>query len=53
MALLAQNPRNGIDDIGLPAAVRPNDARETLAAESYLRFFAERFESNQLDFAKF
>ena len=53
MALLAQNPRNGVDDIGLAAAIRPNDAGEPGAAEGNLCLFAKRFESHKLDFAQF
>jgi hypothetical protein len=53
VALLAQNPRNRVDDIGLTAAIRANDARKAAAAEGYLRLFAKRFEANELDFAQF
>jgi len=53
MALLAQNPRNGVDDIGLAAAIRPDDASEPGAAEGNLCLFAKRFESHKLDFAQF
>ena len=53
MALLAQNPRNGVDDIGLAAAIRPDDAGEPGAAEGNLCLFAKRFESHKLDFAQF
>ena len=53
MALFAQNPRNGVDDIGLAAAIWPDDAGEPAAAEGYLRLFAKRFEANEFDFAQF
>jgi hypothetical protein len=53
VALLAQNPRNGIDDIGLTAAIRADDAGEPAAAEGNMRLYAERFEANELDFAQF
>ena len=53
MALLAQNPRNSVDDIGLAAAIGSDDAGEPAAAESNLRFFAKRFEAHELDFAQF
>jgi hypothetical protein len=41
VALLAQNPRNGIHNIGLAAAIRSDNARKAGAAKSDLRFFAE------------
>ena len=53
MALLAQNPRNGVDDIRLAAAIGADNAREPAAAESYLRLFAKRFKAHQFDFAQF
>jgi hypothetical protein len=53
MALLAQHPGNGVHDIGLAAAIGADDAREPASAERNIRLFAERFESNQLDFAQF
>ena len=53
MALLPQNPRNGVDDIGLAAAIRADDAGEPATAEGNLRLFAKRFEADELDFAQF
>ena len=53
MALFAQNPGNSVDDIGLSAAIRADDAGKPGAAESNLRLFAERFEAHELDFAQF
>jgi hypothetical protein len=53
MALLAQNPRNGIHNIGLAAAIGANDASKPAAAEGDLRLFAKRFEAYQFDFAQF
>ena len=53
MALLAQDPGNGVHDVGFAAAVGPDDARQPAAAEGDLRLFAERFEAHQLDFAQF
>ncbi len=46
VALLAQNPRNRVNDIGLAAAIRANDAGQPAAAEGDLRLFAKRFEAN-------
>jgi hypothetical protein len=53
VALLAQNPGDGVHDVGLAAAIGPNNARQPAAAEGDLRLFAERFEAHQLDFAQF
>ena len=53
VALLAQDPGNGVHDIGLAAAVGSDDAGKPGAAEGDLRFFAERFEAHQFDFAQF
>ena len=53
MALLTQNPRNGVHNIGLAAPIRSDDAREPAAAERNLRLFAKRFEAHELDFAQF
>jgi hypothetical protein len=53
VALLAQNPRNGVHNIGLAAAIGTDDAGEAAAAEGNLRLFAKRFEANELDFAQF
>jgi hypothetical protein len=51
--LLAQNPRNSVDNIGLTAAIRADDAGEPGTAECDMRLFAKRFEANELDFAQF
>ena len=53
MALLAQDPRNSVHNIGFAAAVGSNNASQAAAAERDLRLFAERFEAYQLDFAQF
>ena len=53
MALLAQNPGNSVDDIGLAAAIRADDAGEACTAEGNVRLFAKRFETHELDFAQF
>jgi hypothetical protein len=53
VALLAQNPRDGVNDIGLAAAIGADDAGEPAAAEGNLRLFAKRLETYQFDFAQF
>ena len=53
MALLAQDPRDGIDNVGFPTAIGSDDAGKPAAAEGNLRLFAKRFEANELDFAQF
>src|SRR6202171_4513123 len=53
MALLAPDPGDGVHNIGLTAAVRPNDASQPAAAEGDLGLLTERFEAYQLDFAQF
>ena len=53
MALLAEDPRDGIDNIGLTAAIRSDNARQAAAAEGDMSFFAKRLETHQLDFAQF
>src|SRR5271169_1371205 len=53
VALLAQNPRDGVHNIGLAAAIGTDDAGEAAAAEGNLRLFAKRFEPNEFDFAQF
>ncbi len=46
-------PTDGVHDVGLAAAVRPDDACGTGAAERHHGAFAERFESCNFDFAEF
>ena len=53
MALLAQNPRYGVDDVGLATAIGADDAGEPAAAERDLRLLAEGLEAHKLDFTKF
>jgi len=53
VALLAQDPGDGVHNIGFAAAVRPDDARQPAAAEGDLGLLTERFEAHQLDFAQF
>jgi len=53
MALLPQDPGNGIDDIRFAASVRPDDTAQPGAAKSQVRFFAKRLKANQFDFAEF
>ena len=53
MALLAQDPGDGVHDVGFTAAVGPNDAGQPAAAKCDLSLFTERFEAHQLDFAQF
>ena len=53
MALFAQDPGNGVHNVGFAAAVGPDDARQPAAAERDLGLLTERFESYQLDFAQF
>ena len=53
MALLAQDPRNGVNDIGLATAIRADDAGEPASAEGNVRLLAKRFEADKLDFAQF
>jgi hypothetical protein len=53
VALLAQNPRNGVHNIGFAAAIGADDAGQAAAAEGNLRLFAKGFEANELDFAQF
>ena len=52
VALLAQNPGNGVDDVGFTAAVRTDDARQARAAERKMGFFKERFVADQFDCTK-
>ena len=53
MALLAQDPGDGVHNVGFAAAVGTDDARQPAAAEGDLGLFTERFEAHQLDFAQF
>jgi hypothetical protein len=53
VALLAQNPRNGVDYIRFPAAIGSDNASQPRAAKRDLRFFAKRFESDKFDFTQF
>ena len=53
MALLAQDPGDGVYNIGFTAAVGPDNASQAAAAEGDLRLFAERLEAYQLHFAQF
>ena len=53
MALLAQDPGNGVHNVGFPAAVGPDDARQPAPAEGDLGLLTERFEAHQFDFAQF
>ena len=49
MALLAQDPGDGVHDVGFAAAVRPHDAGEAGAAESQMSLLAKGFEAGQID----
>ena len=53
VALLAEDPGDGVDHVRLAAAVRPHDTGDAAAAESDRRLLAERFEAQKFDFAKF
>ena len=53
MALLAQDPGNGVHNVGFTAAVGPDDARQPAPAEGDLGLLTERFEAHQFDFAQF
>ena len=53
MALLTQNPGNGVHNVGFAAAVGPDDARQPAAAEGDLCLLTERFKPHQFDFAQF
>ncbi len=53
MALFAQDPGDGVHNVGFAAAIRPDDTRQSTAAEGDMGLFAERFEAHQLDFAQF
>ena len=50
--LLAQHPRDGVGDVGLAAAVGADDDGDALAGELHFGAIAERFEAENLDFAK-
>ena len=53
MALLAQDPGDGVHNVGFAATVGANDAGQPAAAECDLSLLTERFEAHQLDFAQF
>ena len=52
MALLAENPGDGIHDDGFAAAVRPDDARCAGPAERDYGALAERLKANDFDFSQ-
>ncbi len=45
MALLTQNPGNGVHNVGFAAAVGPDDTRQPAAAERDMGLLTERFET--------
>src|SRR5258708_39978532 len=52
MALFAENPGDGVNDVGFAAAVRANDAGSTRPAERDHGAFAERLKANDFDFSQ-
>src|SRR6185312_1381239 len=50
--LLAEDPGDGVGDIGLATAVRTDDGGDTLAGELHFGAIAERFDAENLNFAK-
>jgi len=52
VALLAKNPRNGVNDVRFATAVGPDDASGTGAAKRDYRTFTERLKANDLDFSQ-
>jgi len=52
MALFAENPGDGVNDVGFAAAVRADDARGTRPAERDHGAFAERLKANDFDFSQ-
>ena len=51
MALLAEHPGNCVHHVGLPAAVRSDDARRPHSAERHHRPFAERLKARNFHFS--
>ena len=52
MALLAENPRNGIHDVGFATAVRPDYAGRAGPAERDYGALAKRFKANDFHFSQ-
>ena len=52
VALLAEDPTDGVNDVGFAAAVGPDDARGAGAAERHHGAFAERLEAYDFNFAQ-
>jgi len=53
VALFAENPRDGVNDIRFAAAVGSDNAGHAAAAEDDVGLLAERLETKKFDFAKF
>ncbi len=53
MALFAQHPGDRVHDIGLAAAIWPDNARKACAAERDMRLFQERLEAQDFYFPQF
>ncbi len=53
VALLAQDPGDGVDDVGLAAAIGADNAGDPDAAEGDRRLLEEGFEAQQLNFTEF
>ena len=52
VALFAENPGNGVNDIGFAAAVRADDAGSAGSAERDHGAFAKRLKANDFDFSQ-
>jgi len=52
MALFAENPGDGVNDVGFAAAVGADDARGTRPAERDHGAFAKRLKANDFDFSQ-
>jgi hypothetical protein len=52
MALFAENPGNGIHDVGFAAAVRPDDAGRAGSAERDHGALAKRLKANDFNFSQ-
>ena len=52
VALFAQDPGDSVDDVGLAATVRADDAGRADTAEGHYRAFAEGLEPYNFDFSK-
>src|SRR6185437_2685203 len=53
VALFAENPGDGVNDVGFAAAVGSDNASDAAAAKDDIRLFAERLKAKQFYFAKF